>query len=90
MANDNFDWRAAMLGDVNGDGFADLIIGNPGRGTNGRACVYRGGSPMDSTLDLSLVPVNENFGYSIAALRPRGCAPTSGRRHVVLSVRGRT
>jgi len=55
-ANDRYGSAVAGAGDVNGDGFGDIIVGAPFNGAGGslagRAYVYYGGSPADSTADL--------------------------------------
>ncbi len=52
------------LGDVNNDGFFDIIVGamNYG-GDRGRIYVYYGGNPMDSIYDISMI--GEGAGHSI-------------------------
>jgi len=72
-ANDNFGFSVASAGDVNGDGFGDVIVGawsNDTGGTDaGRAYVYYGGYFPDATPDLTLtgVAANDFFGYSVAS-----------------------
>jgi len=51
----------APAGDVNGDGFSDLIVS-----TRGKALVYFGGSPTDSVPDLELT------GVSVTSVSPAG------------------
>jgi len=58
--------------DLNGDGFADLIVGAPNNdagGTNaGRAYVFFGGPAADAIADLTLTGISATdwFGYSVA------------------------
>ncbi|MBI5488359.1 MAG: FG-GAP repeat protein [Deltaproteobacteria bacterium] len=61
----------AGAGDINGDGFADVIIGarNVGPPSNtGRAYVYLGGTSPDAVFDVELAPLGtgEQFGTSVA------------------------
>jgi hypothetical protein len=71
-ALDFFGTSVAAAGDVNGDGFADVIVGAPGndaRGTNaGRAYIYFGGVNMNNTADVILTGagVGDNFGNSVS------------------------
>ncbi|MGE5175995.1 MAG: integrin alpha [Hyphomicrobiales bacterium] len=71
-AGDRFGISVAGAGDVNGDGFADLIIGayqNDGGGTDaGRAYVYYGGPRPHVRPDLTLTGAarGDLFGYSVA------------------------
>ena len=54
--NDGLGWPLAEIGDVNGDGFDDVLIGAPYNSTNGGnsglAFLYFGGSPMDNVPDV--------------------------------------
>lgn len=61
----------AGAGDVNGDGYADILVGAPGSGVEGdfggRAFVYLGGAAMDAVADLSLLGSgSEWLGSSVA------------------------
>lgn len=71
---DRFGYAAAGAGDLNGDGFADLVVGayrndaaNPDAG---RAYVYFGGPGFDTTPDLVLsgTGFNDNFGIAVAGI----------------------
>ena len=73
QANANFGYSVASAGDVNGDGYADVIIGAPyytnGESKEGRAYVYLGsatglGSSVAWTAESN--QANANFGYSVA------------------------
>ena len=73
IANDetwNFFARSvSKAGDVNGDGFDDVIIGAENIDSHtGRAYLYFGGSTMDSTADIILTgqAVNDYFGHSVS------------------------
>ena len=68
-AGDKFGSSVSSAGDVNGDGFDDVIIGAPGYLTDqGRAYIYYGGSSMNSTVDVTLTGASSNdvFGYSVS------------------------
>ncbi len=69
----NYGKSVSNAGDVNGDGFDDVIIGDPngngGGGTNsGRAYIYHGGTVINSAADLILTgeAVNNFFGISVS------------------------
>jgi hypothetical protein len=47
--HDYFGWSVGMAGDVNGDGYADIIVGAPEHGTGGRVYVYHGSAAGLST-----------------------------------------
>lgn len=70
---DLFGFSVASAGDVNGDGFADLVVGAPhsqrGSFYSGAAYVYWGGSPLDTIADLVLrsSSVNAFFGSSVSS-----------------------
>ncbi len=66
-------YAVTYAGDVNGDGFGDLLVGNKGSETppgRGNAYVYLGGSPFDTGLDLALETsvVSDRFGDAVRAL----------------------
>ena len=58
VASDQFGISVSSAGDVNGDGYADVIVGaqwNDAGGTDaGRAYVYFGGPGADAVADLTL------------------------------------
>ncbi len=72
-AGDWMGYAVASAGDVNGDGFSDVIVGarlNDGPGTDaGRAYIYYGGNPMDYVPDVILNGTNigDQFGFSVAS-----------------------
>jgi hypothetical protein len=72
VAQERLGTAVAGLGDVDGDGFADLGVGAPGNtalGADiGQALFFRGGASMDGMADVTLAGQNEhdNFGGAIA------------------------
>jgi hypothetical protein len=70
----DFGWSVASAGDVNGDGYDDVIVGAPfytnGETTEGRAFVYHGTSVGPSTSPSWTAEPNQtyvDFGYSVAS-----------------------
>jgi hypothetical protein len=77
---DYFGFSVAGAGDVNGDGYADVIVGAPGAATttnaaatnNGRAYLYLGSAaglgttPSTVLLDPNTNTATDFFGYSVA------------------------
>ena len=57
-AGDYFGWSVSTAGDVNGDGYSDVIVGaylnDAGGADAGRAYIYFGGASMDNTADVIL------------------------------------
>jgi hypothetical protein len=71
-AGDFFGASVGTAGDVNNDGYADLVVGayaNDAGGTDaGRAYVFYGGMEPDTVADHLLTgAAGENFGYSVGA-----------------------
>jgi hypothetical protein len=70
--SDRFGNSVAGAGDVNGDGFADVIVGardnDAGGAEAGRAYLYYGGAPPNAVADLLLTgaAAADNFGVSVA------------------------
>lgn len=64
----HFGDAVAGAGDVNGDGFADVIIGAPREGTSGQAFVYRGSASGLATSGLTLNGLHawDYFGDAVA------------------------
>jgi hypothetical protein len=69
-----FGWSAASAGDVNGDGFSDVIVGawefDNGETDEGRAFVYHGSASGLSTTPNWTAESNQavaQFGYSVAS-----------------------
>lgn len=78
MAGEKFPRSLSLVGDMNGDGFAELLVGVPVHKnagfTTGCVYVYYGGSPMDGTSDLTILgtPPSDMLGELLAWLdRPR-------------------
>jgi hypothetical protein len=69
-AGDAFGWPVAPAGDVNKDGYADVVVGAPWySGFTGRAYVYLGGaSGLAATPATTLTgeAINNRFGQSVA------------------------
>jgi hypothetical protein len=67
---DHLGWSIASAGDVNGDGYADVILGTPKFGTdNGRTYVYHGSAAgLGPTAAWSVTGVDsqDQVGYSVA------------------------
>jgi hypothetical protein len=64
-----FGSSVSPAGDVNGDGFADVIVGAYGYGSiTGRAYIYFGGNSMDNTADvvLNAEASGNAFGLSVS------------------------
>ncbi|MBK6505109.1 MAG: FG-GAP repeat protein [Ignavibacteria bacterium] len=67
--NSLFGECVSSAGDVNGDGYDDVIVGEPGNAsTTGKAYIYFGGSPMNNVADVTLTGEanGSNFGKSVS------------------------
>lgn len=90
-AGDSFGFSVAGAGDMNGDGFADVIVGayhNDAMGANaGRAYVFFGRKSLKGEPDLVLngEAAGDAFGYSVA---PAGDVNADGFADVVVGAYG--
>ena len=66
---DYFGISVSNAGDVNDDGYSDVIIGSYGYNSfTGRAYVFYGGASMNNIADVTLTgeSINNNFGISVS------------------------
>ncbi|MCK4233808.1 VCBS repeat-containing protein, partial [candidate division WOR-3 bacterium] len=58
---------AMSHGDVNGDGFSDLVVGSFNLGYPGKVYVWFGGVPFDTVIDITITgPTTGAFGGAVA------------------------
>ena len=78
LAGDWYGYSVASAGDINGDGYPDVVVGAPnydagGPSTDdrGRAYVYFGGPAPDAVADMIYTgeAAGDNFGVSVAPVR---------------------
>ncbi len=68
-ATDNhFGWSVAGAGDVNSDGYDDVIVGAGGYSNSGRVYVYFGSTTMDNVADVifNAEGIKNEFGHSVS------------------------
>ncbi|MBK8983700.1 MAG: FG-GAP repeat protein [Ignavibacteria bacterium] len=66
----SFGWSVSSAGDVNGDGYSDVIVGADGYSSNtGRAYVFFGGAVMNNAADVFMTgeAAGNRFGYSVSS-----------------------
>jgi len=69
-ANNYFGHSVSAAGDVNGDGYSDVIVGARGyRSNTGKAYVFYGGEIMNSAADVILTgeAIDDFFGWSVSS-----------------------
>ena len=62
---DYFGWYVSEAGDVNGDGYSDVIVGSPS--SPGKAYVYFGGVALDNTADVIMTGESGSFGSDVSS-----------------------
>lgn len=87
IAGAHFGTSVRSAGDVNGDGYADVIVGAPDSGPSGRAYIFMGGPTGLSSLPaLTLTGTpGSQFGYSVSTA---GDINTDGYSDVVIGAPG--
>ena len=65
--NDSFGWTVSDAGDVNKDGYSDVIIGIPS--ATGRAYIYFGGVSLNNSEDVTMnrESINDAYGVSVSS-----------------------
>ncbi|PXF60709.1 MAG: hypothetical protein C4B59_07715 [Candidatus Methanogaster sp.] len=87
---DRFGYFCFYAGDVNNDGYDDVIVGAPESGAggadSGRAYIYFGGSSMDSTPDVTMT--GAGAGHRLGYVAPAGDVNNDGYDDVIVGARG--
>ncbi|MCP5062882.1 MAG: T9SS type A sorting domain-containing protein [Ignavibacteriae bacterium] len=64
--NTQFGYSVSNAGDVNDDGYADVIVGAYGYDSDGSAYIYFGGNSQSETADIILYGNGGSFGFSVS------------------------
>ncbi len=86
--SDAFGASVSRAGDLNNDGYDDVIVGASGYSSNtGRAYVFFGGTSMDNTADATMTgeATNNNFGRSVSGA---GDVNNDGYKDVLVGANG--
>jgi hypothetical protein len=82
-AGDDFGISVSGAGDMNGDGYADVIVGAPGSDAGGidagRAYVHFGGPDADAVPDLMLTGEAAGDGFGVSASDVHSLRATTAR-----------
>jgi len=65
-SDEAFGFSVSTAGDINGDGYSEVIIGAHSNLNVGKAYIYFGGSLLDNIPDVILTGQSKNFGYSVS------------------------
>jgi len=68
-SGDFFGWSVSTAGNVNGDGYSDIIVGSrENNAGTGSAYIYFGGSNMNNIFDVKMIgeSIGNKFGYSVS------------------------
>jgi ankyrin repeat protein len=84
--------RGMAVGDLNGDGYKDLIVSAPGsshpesKDLKGRTYLFYGGDPIDTTIDRIFIGENANDGFG-AVRSARGDVDGDGFDDLIIGTR---
>jgi hypothetical protein len=63
---EGFGQALSTAGDVNSDGFDDILIGSPSGEVQGRCYLYYGGNPMDTLVDMIFYGDTAGDGFAVS------------------------
>jgi hypothetical protein len=88
LINNSLGYSVSSAGDVNRDGYSDVVVGVPASGVNGEAFIFYGGAFMNNIADIVLrgaQSVNESFGTLVSSA---GDVNGDGYSDVIVGARG--
>ena len=88
ITNNYFGFSVSTAGDVNGDGYSDVIVGAYGYSTQtGRAYIYYGGALMNNTADVIMTgeATSDRFGWAVSTTGDVNC---DGYSDVIVGAHG--
>jgi hypothetical protein len=88
--NEPFSYRVSDGGDLNRDGFGDLMLGDPSVGDSplGKVYLFYGGPDMDSLFDIVLTGDSEPWSYFGVRMASVGDVNADGFDEIVVSSHG--